>query len=75
MTAWDFPMFIVAAVAIAVAVAYLIMRDASAKRPPAYECPICGRRSQTEAAREWRFCPYCGAPKEAKSTADMRRKQ
>ncbi len=75
VTAWDFPFVIVAAVAVALAVSWALIRVAAQKRPPAYECLVCGRKHDGVLGREWRYCPYCGAPRGAKSTAALLRRE
>jgi hypothetical protein len=73
VTAWDFPVVIIAALGVALAITYLLIRASAVKRPPVFECSICGRRQDGGAAREWRFCPYCGAPRHAKHMAELLR--
>ncbi len=64
MSAWDFPVVIVGAVALAIAVFVWLLRAAAPGRAKiGFECDVCGRRQHGIYAREWRFCPYCGAPK------------
>ena len=64
MTVWDYPVFIIAAVAGCLLVVVLLFRVGNpAGRAPDFECDVCGRKQRGYSAREWRFCPYCGAPK------------
>ncbi len=75
MTAWDFPVVIIAAVAVALVVSGWLMRAARAERPPAFVCAVCGGKHGGVAARQWRYCPYCGAPRGATSTAELPRRR
>ena len=71
-TAWNHPIFIVAMFVAAIAVAWWLIRAARPReREPSFECSVCGRRAQARVARDWRYCPYCGAPRDAKSLRDM----
>jgi hypothetical protein len=74
VTAWDFPAVIIAAVAVALGVSYWLMRFSAERRLPAFSCEVCGRKQEGLLAREWRYCPYCGAPRGARSTADLPRR-
>lgn len=76
MTAWNFPEVILLAVALTGAVTYLLIRAAGAasKRAPDFECDVCGRRQHNLYARQWRYCPFCGAPKDARGTQDLPRR-
>jgi DNA-directed RNA polymerase subunit RPC12/RpoP len=71
VTAWDFPVFIIAAVAVAIVVTYGLIRVTAAARQPGYKCNVCGRKHDSVGAYEWRYCPHCGAPRAAKTTADL----
>jgi hypothetical protein len=61
MLGWDFPFGIVVTVVAGVVIAALLFR-VGRKKSPEFECDVCGRKQQGLAAREWRFCPYCGTP-------------
>ena len=63
--AWDYPIFILATFATAAIVAGGFIRSAGHKPTPSFDCIVCGRRQLLPQARDWRYCPYCGAPKDA----------
>jgi hypothetical protein len=63
MTVWDYPVFIVAAVAGCLVVAWSLMRVGRQTHRPDFECDVCGRKQRGLLARDWRFCPYCGTPR------------
>lgn len=70
--AWDYPVFILAMFAGALAIAVGLMRLASGRTSEAaFRCAVCGRTAQGVTPRSWRYCPYCGAPKEAKGLQDL----
>ncbi|MBN1961580.1 MAG: hypothetical protein JW841_11595 [Deltaproteobacteria bacterium] len=73
MIAWDYPAFIIAAVVVALLITYGLLRATRKAQKPIYVCNICGRRHNAVGAYEWRYCPYCGAPRDAKTTADLPR--
>lgn len=76
MSAWNFPEVIIIAIVIAVASSVWLIRSASGKKPAlTFVCTVCGRKQNAPMAREWRYCPYCGAPKDAKSTKDLPRRR
>ena len=62
MLGWDFPFGIVVTVTVGVLIAAWLFR-VGVKKGPQFECSLCGRKQQGLAAREWRFCPYCGTPR------------
>ncbi len=73
--AWDYPVFIVAMFVLAIAIAVVIGRIANPRRRrPSFECSVCGRRESARSAREWRYCPYCGVPRESRSLRDLPRR-
>ena len=62
MSAWDYPVIIVATVVVGMLVFAGLMKLAAPVRPGGFECLVCGRKQRGILAREWRFCPYCGTP-------------
>lgn len=72
MDAWNYPAVIVVAMLVAVTASLWLMRLAGTptKNPP-FSCGVCGRKELGLSAKDWRYCPYCGAPKNAKGTKDM----
>jgi hypothetical protein len=72
MSTWNFPEIIIPAFILAVAGSFWLMRAAGAvKRPPDFECKVCGRRTTSLYAKEWRYCPFCGARKGATSVSEL----
>jgi hypothetical protein len=63
VTLWDYPALVVLAAAGALAVAAGLLRAGNPARsgPPDFECAVCGRRQRSRYARDWRYCPFCGA--------------
>jgi hypothetical protein len=74
MITWDYPIVILGALAVAVAVGWLLIRVSVPPRV-GFNCLICGREDLGFSARQWRYCPYCGAPKGAASLADLPRRK
>lgn len=74
--AWDYPFFIIATLFAALGVAGAIIRAAQpGRKPPDFECAVCGRKQRGVTPREWRYCPYCGVPRDAKSLREMPRQR
>jgi len=76
MTLWDFPPYLFALILFAVvsAVVYVSVRLANTGESPTvatFVCAVCGRNQYFSAAKEWRYCPYCGVPKGSRSLADL----
>ena len=72
--AWDYPVFIVAMFVAAISLALWLMRIANnPNTDPSFACAVCGRKRRESLAAQWRYCPYCGAPKGAKHLSDMPR--
>lgn len=70
--AWDYPFFIIATFVAALAVAWWLIRIAGPRRRAvAFECKVCGRAHRGVTPREWRYCPHCGAPRNATSLKDV----
>lgn len=74
-TAWDYPVVIIAIFFGALVLARWLMRVGNPGRAPGFECEICGRIIQTYSAREWRYCPYCGVPRDSKDLRTLPRKK
>jgi hypothetical protein len=74
-TAWDYPVVVIAVFIGAFAIAAWIMRISKPNAKPEFECDVCGRVIRTYSAREWRYCPYCGVPRESKDLAALPRKK
>ncbi len=73
--AWDYPVFIVAMFFLAMGIALVIMRVANPRRRrAAFECSVCGRREAANSAKDWRYCPYCGVPRDSRSMRDLPRR-
>jgi hypothetical protein len=75
ITAWDYPFLIIAGFIGALLLAVWIMRAGTARGSPAFACEVCGRSIKSWSAREWRYCPYCGVPREAKDLRALPRKR
>lgn len=72
MDAWNFPGAIVLALGVAVAASLWLLRVSQGpSKGPAFLCSVCGRKEFGLSAKDWRYCPYCGAPKDALGTKDM----
>ncbi len=71
---WDNPIFIIGMFLGAMGIAILLIRVSSPKSELAFECQVCGRKQRARSAGEWRYCPYCGAPRDARSTRHMPRR-
>lgn len=63
---WDYPGVIVVALLFSMVVTAWLFRVGRAKVLPDFECVICGRKQIGGYAKQWRFCPYCGAPRDGK---------
>jgi len=64
MLTWDNPAFIAVALAGAILLTVWLFRVGMPKSSGvAFECDVCGRKRDGSYARQWRFCPFCGAPK------------
>ncbi|MEE8409122.1 MAG: hypothetical protein V3T05_05930 [Myxococcota bacterium] len=64
MSAWDYPVFIIATLIGGIVVtAWLFRIGNPLRRGPDFECDLCGRKANGNYAKEWRFCPFCGTPK------------
>jgi hypothetical protein len=74
-TAWDYPIVVLATFAGALTVAGWLIRAAGTRTKPAFECEVCGRLVGTYSAREWRYCPFCGVPREATELRALPRKR
>jgi len=75
MDAWSYPAVFVPAVLIAVALSFWLMRTANRGAPTfLFDCHVCGRKSRIGLAREWRYCPYCGAARGATSLDELPRR-
>ena len=64
--AWQYPIFYVVALIAGAFVAWALLRlgDPRTRRGrPTYLCTVCERKQTLLQAKEWRYCPYCGAPK------------
>jgi len=74
--AWDYPVVIIGVFLFAMLVAWAILRLASSpKADPTFECDVCGRSQIILAAREWRYCPYCGVPRDSRDLRDLPRRK
>ncbi len=73
MSAWSYPEVILIAVVVAALGSFWLMRAAAGggNRKPDFECDVCGRKQTSLFAKEWRYCPYCGAPRAAKGTHEL----
>ena len=69
--AWDYPFFIIAMFLGAMGIVVWMMRSAAGPRKPAFECDVCGRKRVPGDATDWRYCPWCGVPRESKSLRDL----
>ena len=68
MFSWNYPAIIVVAVVVGVSLGAWLIRLAEPRRVKIkFECVMCGRKELGPSAKDWRFCPYCGASKNAKS--------
>ena len=64
MTAWNFPAFFVVVIVTAIIVArFFLHAGGPGRAKPDFECDVCGRKQRGLGPRQWRFCPFCGAPK------------
>ncbi|MEZ4272261.1 MAG: hypothetical protein R3C68_12790 [Myxococcota bacterium] len=63
MITWDSFNFVLALVA-ALSITGWLIRIAGPRTKPTFECNICGRRHLEPMAHQWRYCPYCGAPRD-----------
>lgn len=71
--AWDYPVFIVAMFVVALGIGIWIMRAAAPSRQRIFfQCAVCGRRDKAASSRQWRYCPNCGTPRDAKRAAATR---
>ena len=68
---WDNPIFIIGMFLGAMVIAGLLIRTGNPKGTVAFTCAVCGRKERARSARQWRYCPYCGAPRDARSTRHM----
>jgi len=71
VTAWDYPIMIVGMVIVAVTITVWLMRSAATKPEPDFFCSVCGRSVRLRSSREWRYCPYCGVPRDSKRLSDL----
>jgi len=62
MVGTDLPVGILITVVVGILVAAWLFRVGTRARP-VFECILCGRKQPGLAAREWRYCPYCGHPR------------
>jgi hypothetical protein len=74
MSAWNFPSFIILAAGVALAFYWALTRAARAPRLPDFECVVCGRKQLHPDSKSWRYCPYCGAPHNARELAKIARR-
>jgi hypothetical protein len=66
MTAWNYPIIIVPALLLAISIGFWIIRLAQRKpSTPPFECKLCGLKDRALSAKQWRYCPNCGAPRNA----------
>ena len=68
---WNSPLAIVGMFVSAMLAANWLMRAAAGRRLPAFDCYVCGRKQMDRAARQWRFCPYCGVPRDSRKLSDI----
>jgi hypothetical protein len=74
MSAWNYPVVIIAALGAALFFYRLIVSAGQQRATPAFECLVCGRRQLGADAKTWRYCPYCGAPRDAKALSALMRR-
>ena len=72
---WDNPIFIIGMFLGAMAIAIVLIRVGNPKGELPFACEVCGRKERARSARDWRYCPYCGAPRDARSTRHMPRRR
>lgn len=72
--AWDSPVAIIAMFLGALAVFWWLLRVGTPRDTgPAFDCFVCGRKERARVAAEWRYCPYCGVPRDSKTTKSLPR--
>ena len=73
--AWDYPFFIAGMFLASMGIIVWLTRSAASTRKPTFECDVCGRKRGPRDANDWRYCPWCGVPRESKSLRDLPRKR
>ena len=70
--AWDSPLYIIGMFVAAIGIASWLIRAANpARRKTTFVCEVCGRKQRGPNPAEWRYCPYCGVPKDSRRLADL----
>ena len=72
MTNWEYPYIGVFAFFLTVVTFILFFGYADVKGTKfGYECGVCGARYRGLGPKSWRYCPACGAPKNATSYSEI----
>jgi hypothetical protein len=73
---WEYPVLILVMFFVAGFSSWALLRAANRKQePPSFACSVCGRNAVGATPRQWRYCPFCGAPKDAKHLHQMPQKR
>jgi len=72
VTTWDHPIIIVPALMLAITIGFWIIRLAQRQpNAPSFKCNLCGLKDLARSAKQWRYCPNCGAPRNAHLLKDL----